>query len=82
MPLVINAMQAKKGVKSDYTRMGTLTQPIQFLPKHQKDGEWGCWNMDWFEMEGLRQLRRNARKLLKNYKIANSIIDKTDYIVE
>lgn len=82
MPLVINAMQAKAGVKTDYTRMGTLTQPIQFLPKHQKDGEWGCWNMDWFEMEGLRQLRRNARKLLKNYKIANSIIDKTDYIVE
>jgi len=82
MPLVINAMQAKKGVKSDYTRMGTLTQPIQFLPKHQKDEEWGCWNMDWFEMEGLRQLRRNARKLLKNYKIANSIIDKTDYVVE
>ena len=82
MPLVINAMQAKKGVKTDYTRMGTLTQPIQFLPGHQKDGEWGAWNMDWFEMEGLRQLRRNARKLLKNYKIANSIIDKTDYIVE
>ena len=82
MPLVINAMQAKKGVKSDYTRMGTLTQPIQFLPKDQKDEEWGCWNMDWFEMEGLRQLRRNARKLLKNYKLANSIIDKTDYIVE
>ena len=82
MPLVINAMQAKKGVKSDYTRMGTLTQPIQFLPKEQKDKEWGCWNMDWFEMEGLRQLRRNARKLLKNYKLANSIIDRTDYIVE
>lgn len=82
MPLVINAMQAKAGVKSDYTRMGTLTQPIQFLPKDQKDEEWGCWNMDWFEMEGLRQLRRNARKLLKNYKLANSIIDKTDYIVE
>jgi hypothetical protein len=82
MPLVINAMQAKKGVKSDYTRMGTLTQPIQFLPSHQKDGEWGAWNMDWFEMEGLRQLRRNARKLLKNYKIANSIIDKTDYVIE
>jgi hypothetical protein len=62
--------------------MGTLTQPIQFLPKEQKDKEWGCWNMDWFEMEGLRQLRRNARKLLKNYKLANSIIDRTDYIVE
>ena len=82
MPLVINAMQAKKGVKTDHTRMGTLTQPIQFLPKDQKDGEWGAWNLDWFEMEGLRQIRRNARKLLKNYKLANSIIDKTDYLVE
>jgi len=81
-PLIINAMQAKKGVKTDYTRMGTLTQPIQFLPSSQKDEQWGYWNMDWFEMEGLRQLRRNARKLLKNYKLANSIIDKTDYIVE
>ena len=82
MPLVINAMQAKSGVKADHTRMGTLTQPIQFLPYTQKDGEWGAWNLDWFEMEGLRQIRRNARKLLKNYKLANSIIDRTDYIVE
>ena len=82
MALVINAMQAKAGVKTDHTRMGTLTQPIQFLPKEQKDGEWGAWNMDWFEMEGLRQIRRNARKLLKNYKLANGIIDRTDYIVE
>jgi hypothetical protein len=82
MALVINAMQAKAGVKTDHTRMGTLTQPIQFLPKTQKDGEWGAWNMDWFEMEGLRQIRRNARKLLKNYKLANGIIDRTDYIVE
>ena len=82
MALVINAMQAKAGVKADHTRMGTLTQPIQFLPYTQKDGEWGAWNMDWFEMEGLRQIRRNARKLLKNYKLANGIIDRTDYIVE
>lgn len=82
MALVINAMQAKAGVKTDHTRMGTLTQPIQFLPRTQKDGEWGAWNLDWFEMEGLRQIRRNARKLLKNYKLANGIIDKTDYIVE
>ena len=82
MALVINAMQAKSGVKADHTRMGTLTQPIQFLPYTQKDGEWGAWNLDWFEMEGLRQIRRNARKLLKNYKLANSIIDRTDYIVE
>ena len=27
-------------------------------------------------------LRRNSRKLLKNYKLAKGIIDKSDYIVE
>jgi len=30
----------------------------------------------------MKQLRRNARKLLKNYKLAKGIIDKTDYIIE
>ena len=38
--------------------------------------------MDWFEWQGQRQLRRNARRLLKNYKLANGIIDKSDYIIE
>lgn len=79
---VYNAMQLKNGAKSEYHRMGTLTQPIQFLSKKDKDEEWGAWNIDWFEMQGLKQLRRNARRLLKNYKLANGIIDKTDYIIE
>ena len=30
----------------------------------------------------MKQLRRNARRLMKNYKLAKGIIDKTDYIVE
>ncbi len=80
--IVYNALQIKKGAKAEYNRMGTLTQPIQFLPKSEKDESWSAWNMDWFEMQGLKQIRRNAKKLLKNYKLANGIIDKTDYIVE
>ncbi len=68
---VYNAMQLKNGAKSEYHRMGTLTQPIQFLPKVEKDELWAAWNIDWFEMQGLKQLRRNARRLLKNYKLAN-----------
>lgn len=62
--------------------MGTITQPVQFLLRDEKDESWGAWNMDWLEMQGLKQIRRNARRLLKNYKLANGIIDKTDYIVE
>lgn len=79
---VFNALQLKNGAKADYNKMGTFTQPVQFLPAKDKDEAWAAWNMDWFEMQGLKQIRRNARRLLKNYKLASGIIDKTDYIVE
>lgn len=79
---VLNAMDLKNGKKAKYNKMATLTQPIQFLPKSEKDDDWAAWNMDWFEWQGLKQLRRNSRRLLKNYKLANGIIDKSDYIVE
>lgn len=79
---VYNALDLKAGAKVSYNKMGTLTQPIQFLPEKEKDDEWRAWNLDWFEWQGMKQLRRNARRLLKNYKLANGIIDKTDYIVE
>lgn len=82
MPKIYNALQLKNGAKSEYNRMGTLTQPIQFILNAQKNEEWAAWNVDWLEMQGLKQVRRNARRLLKNYKLSNGIIDKTDYIVE
>ena len=79
---VYNALDLKAGKKSDYNKMGTLTQPIQFLPEAEKDEEWRAWNLDWLEWQAMKQLRRNARRLMKNYKLAKGIIDKTDYIVE
>ena len=79
---VYNALDLKAGKKTSYNKMGTLTQPIQFLPKKEKDEEWGAWNLDWLEWQGIKQIRRNARRLLKNYKLAKGIIDRTDYIIE
>ena len=82
---VFNAMQLKGGAKADqkgYPTTSSLTQPIQFLPSKQKDDDWSAWNLDWLELQGLEFLRVNARKLLKNYKLAKGIIDKTDYIIE
>lgn len=79
---VLNAMQLKAGAKSEYNRMGSITQPIQFIPREEKDENWTAWNLDWLEWNGLKQLRRNARRLMKNYKLAKGIIDKSDYIVE
>jgi len=79
---VYNALQAKKGAKTEQNRLGSITQPLQFLPKKDKTEEWAAWNLDWLEWQGLKQIRRNARRLMKNYKLAKGIIDKTDYIIE
>ncbi len=79
---VYNALQLKKGAKASHNRMGSITQPLQFIPKKEKDEEWAAWNLDWLEWNGLKQIRRNARRLMKNYKLAKGIIDKSDYIVE
>ena len=79
---VYNAMQIKKGAKVDHNRLGSVTQPLQFIPKKDKDDQWAAWNLDWLEWQGLKQIRRNARRLMKNYKLAKGIIDRTDYIVE
>ena len=79
---IINALQAKKGAKTEQNRMGSITQPLQFIPKKDKTEEWAAWNLDWLEWQGLKQIRRNARRLMKNYKLAKGVIDKTDYIIE
>ena len=79
---IYNALQVKKGAKAEHNRLGSITQPLQFIPKKAKDDEWAAWNLDWLEWNGLKQIRRNARRLMKNYKLAKGIIDKSDYIVE
>lgn len=79
---VLNALQLKQGKKAQYNRMGTITQPIQFLPRDEKDTDWSAWCLDWHEWRGLMQIRRNAQRLMKNYKLAKGIIDRSDYIVE
>lgn len=79
---IYNALQLKKGAKVEYNKMGTLVQPFQFVSEKEKDDQWRAWNLDWLEFQGMRQLRRNARRLMKNYKLARGIIDRQDYIIE
>ena len=82
---ILNALQLKNGAKADskdYPSSAALTQPTQFLSSKKKTDQWAAWNLDWLETEGLEYLRKTSRKLLKNYKLAKGIIDKTDYIVE
>ena len=79
---VYNALQLKNGAKVERNRMGSITQPLQFLSEKKKNEEWAAWNLDWLEWEGIKQLRKNSRRLMKNYKLAQGLIDKSDYIVE
>ena len=80
---VLNAMQLKNGAKAKKSALNSsLTQPLQFISSKEKDEDWTAWNLDWLEERGMEYLRKNARKILKNYKLAKGIIDKTDYIVE
>lgn len=78
-----NALQIRKG-DGDMKPKGfnTFTQPIQFLPKDEKDKDWAMHNLDWLEWQGVKQIRSNARRLMKNYKLAKGTIDKSDYIPE
>ena len=79
-----NAYQLKNGakIKNHELTNSNLTQPLQFIKAKEKDDEWAAWNLDWIEMRGIEYLQKNARKLLKNYKLAKGVIDKTDYIIE
>ena len=79
---IINAMQAKAGAKTKNNKIASITQPLQFISKKEKDEQWAAWNLDWIEWQGLKQIGRNSRRLMKNYKLAKGIIDKSDYIVE
>ncbi len=82
---VLKALQLKKGEIADskgYTTSSSLTQPMQFLSSTDKNKDWAAWNLDWLELQGMQYLRKTARKMLKNYKLAKGIIDKTDYVVE
>jgi hypothetical protein len=77
---IYNALDLKKGKKVERNRVGTLVRPVQFLSQDEKTEEWARENLDWLEFEGMQQIRRNVRRLQKNYNLAEGIIDRSDYI--
>lgn len=81
---VVNALQLKNGMKVEplYGKtLGGIYQPYQMLPQKDKDPQWAAQVMDYIEWTGMRQLKRTSNKMLKNYKLANAQIEKSDYIV-
>ena len=79
---LLNAIDLQKGKKGGRSALYGITQPLQFIPKKKKTFEWACNNLDYLEWQGLKQIKENAGRFLKNYKLAEGIIDKSDYIPE
>jgi hypothetical protein len=79
---VLNANDLASGKKTKQNLLGVLTMPIQLLPYSEKDEQWTALNADFIEWQGLKMLMRKSRKLLKFYKAAKGIIDRTDYGLE
>ena len=53
--------------------------PLQFVDDAEKDEDWIKWNLDFLERVALRQLMDTGPRLLKNYNMANGVLDLTDF---
>lgn len=79
--VVLTAKQLLQGYTTDVDRRFLWnTMPYQMLDMEEKDEDWRKWNMDWLEYIGLRQVLNDNRKLVKNYHLANGVIDPHDYV--
>ena len=81
---VVNALQLKKSPIKDPLyggNLGGIYQPLQMISQEEKDISWISQCIDYIEWTGIRQLKRVSNRLLKNFKLANSQIEKADYIV-
>jgi hypothetical protein len=84
MANIVNAIQMKAGAKVTPlygNNLGNIYQPYQMLPQSEKTPTWCANVMDYIEWAGMRQLKRTSNKMLKNYKLANAQIEKSDYII-
>jgi hypothetical protein len=82
---IISSYQLQKGTTAERysgfnSSLPTIAQPLQMLPYDEKDDNWRAWCMDWYEWQGIRQIQQKIRKKAKNYRLANGVIDKNDYI--
>ena len=53
--------------------------PLQFVEDAEKDEDWIKWNLDFLERVALRQLMDISPRILKNYNMANGVLDLTDF---
>lgn len=74
-----NILQGQTTEKRPYVG---IMQPMQMLRKEEKTDEWAKGCVDWYEYLGIKQLSLKYQRIIKNYRLAKGLIDKTDYIKE
>ena len=77
---ILNNLQLRNGATAEQDHVRAFTQPIQFLSKDRKTPEWAENNLNWWELQGIKQIKQNGKRLLKNIRLAKGIIDRQDYI--
>ncbi len=60
----------------------SMSLPVQMIPAHMKNDLWIRLNVDFLELEGLRQIEKKAPRIIKNNNLAAGILDRSDYIVD
>lgn len=79
MSIVLSSAQIKAGKTGSVRSAGGFVQPLQFIPREEKNDDWIYNNLDFLEYQGLQQIFRKAPHFSKNYNLAAGIIDKSDY---
>jgi hypothetical protein len=80
--VILTARDMLKGYVASNTDVNMYNMsPLQMIPMGEKDEDWKKWNLDWLERAGLRQLSTQSKRLVKNYHLANGILDKLDYMI-
>lgn len=80
--VVLTASDQLKGYVAGTTQDNIYNMtPLQLIPEKEKNEDWKKWNLDWFERVGLKQTGEHAKKIIKNYSLANGILDKSDYVI-
>ncbi len=80
---ILTGYDLVKGYVTENSNSNIMSEitPWQMVSKKDKNLSWIKWNADYFESLGIRQVKANAKNIIKNRKIAAGILDMSDYTV-
>ena len=80
MPKLLTSFNIHNGALGKKKVQSGQYFPTQMLPVKEKDLHWREETLDFFEQVGLKHIKYNSKKYLKNYQLSKGVIDKNDYV--